>query len=111
MRPLLLFMFVFSFFMAGAREKKTVYYPNGKVQYEYEMEGHLFDGRFSSYFETGKLRIKGQFINNQKTGHWRVWDEKGLLRSERNYTNNKNFSVVSETDSTGTKIRRDIRQV
>ena len=72
--------------MVDAREKKIVYYPNGKVQYEYEMEGHLFDGRFTSYFETGKLRIKGQFINNQKSGLWRVWDEKGLLRSERNYT-------------------------
>ena len=111
MRPTLLFICIFFFLAASAREKKTVYYPSGKVQYEYETEGHLFDGRFTSYFETGKLRIKGQFINNQKSGLWRVWDEKGLLRSERNYTSNKNFTVISESDSSGAKIRREILQV
>ncbi|MGZ8537506.1 MAG: hypothetical protein ACXWV9_04535 [Flavisolibacter sp.] len=111
MKPVFLFLFVLSSMLAGAREKKTVYYPNGKVQYEYEVEGHLYDGRFASYFETGKLRIKGQFINNQKSGLWRVWDENGLLRSERNYTNNRNFTVISESDSKGVKISRDISHV
>lgn len=111
MRPVFFFIFLVTFFTAAAREKKTLYYPSGKLQYEYEMEGHLFDGKFASYFETGKLRIKGQFINNQKAGLWRVWDENGLLRSERNYSNNKNFTILSETDSSGVKIRRDIRQV
>ena len=109
MKPVFFFMLLFTSIVAFAKEKKTVYFPNGKVQYEYEMEGHLFDGKFTCYFETGKLRIKGQFLQNQKTGLWRVWDEKGLLRSERNYTDNKNFIVVSESDSSGVKVRRNIQ--
>jgi hypothetical protein len=101
--PLLLLSII-----VNAREKKTVYYPNGKVQYEYETEGHLFDGKFSSYYETGRLRMKGQFSGNQKTGLWRVWDEKGLLRSERNYRDDDNFIIVSESDSSGKKIRQNV---
>lgn len=88
-----------------AKESKTILYLNGKVQYEYEVEGHVFQGRFSSYYESGKLRMKGQFFNNQKTGLWRVWDEKGLLRSERKYADNLNFTPLNQWDSTGLRIR------
>ena len=88
-----------------AREKKLVLHNNGKVQYEYELEGFMLDGRFTCYYETGKLRIKGQFSNNQKTGLWRYWDEKGLLRAERNYSDNQHFTVISQRDSSGNKIK------
>jgi len=87
-----------------ARESKLILYPNGRVQYEYEVEGHMFQGKFSSYYETGRLRMKGQFVNNQKSGLWRVWDEKGLLRSERLYTDNLNFTLLRQWDSTGIRI-------
>src|SRR5215213_3424787 len=108
MKPSLLLLFLFIAAMACAKEKKTILYSNGRVQYEYEMEGHFFDGKFSSYYENGKLRMKGQFLRNLKSGSWRVWDEKGLLRSERNYIDNENFTIISECDSTGAKIRRAI---
>ena len=101
-------IFLFAALAAGlvvfARENKTILYPNGKVQYEYEVEGHMFQGKFSSYYESGRLRMKGQFDNNQKTGLWRVWDEKGLLRSERLYTDNLNFKLVNQWDSSGARI-------
>ncbi len=87
-----------------AKENKLVLYSNGKVQYEYEVEGYMFQGKFSSYYESGKLRMKGQFIQNQKTGLWRVWDEKGLLRSERNYSGNLNFTLLHQWDSSGARI-------
>ena len=106
MKRTLTILAVFLCTVVNARERKAIYYPDGKVQYEYEMEGHLFDGRFTCYYETGKLRMKGQFLNNQKTGLWRVWDEKGYLRSERNYTNNLVFTIVNEYDSSGTKLRQ-----
>jgi hypothetical protein len=86
-----------------AREKKLILHSNGKVHYEYEMEGALLDGKFSCYYENGRLRMKGQFDSNQKTGLWRVWDEKGILRSERNYTGNEIFISLNEWDSTGTR--------
>ena len=93
---------LFSIIVFG-REKKSILHPNGKVHYEYEMEGALLDGKFSCYYENGRLRMKGQFTNNQKTGLWRVWDEKGMLRSERNYTGNEAFIAISEWDSSGNK--------
>ena len=105
MKALLIFLTLITFLSASAREKKLVHHANGKVQYEYEMEGFMFDGRFSCYYESGKLKVKGQFSRNKKTGLWRVWDEKGLLRSERIYTSNLEFSIINETDSTGNRIR------
>lgn len=87
-----------------AREKKLILHTNGKVQYEYEMEGFLLDGKFACYYESGKLRVKGQFVSNQKTGIWRFWDEKGMLRCERNYRNNQEFTVIRLYDSTGARL-------
>ena len=108
MKSSFLLALLFFCIAVNARERKTVYYSSGKVQYEYETEGFLFDGKFSSYYETGRLRMKGQFNSNQKAGLWRVWDEKGLLRSERNYRDNENFTILSETDSSGIKIRQNV---
>ncbi|MFL5808232.1 MAG: hypothetical protein ACJ749_01845 [Flavisolibacter sp.] len=108
MKSTFLLVLLFLCIMVHAKERKTVYYSSGRVQYEYETEGYFFDGKFSSYYETGRLRMKGQFSSNQKTGVWRVWDEKGLLRSERNYRDNDNFTIVSETDSSGMKVRQNV---
>ncbi len=105
MKALLFFIALIAFLSASGREKKLVHHANGKVQYEYEMDGFMFDGRFSCYYESGKLKVKGQFSRNKKTGLWRVWDEKGILRSERMYTSNLEFSILNETDSTGNRIR------
>lgn len=111
MKALLFFVSIISFLSASAREKKRVHHPNGKVQYEYEMDGFMFDGRFSCFYESGKLKVKGQFSRNKKTGLWRVWDEKGILRSERVYTSNLEFSILNETDSSGNRIRVTGEQV
>ncbi|MGZ8544531.1 MAG: hypothetical protein ACXWV0_04505 [Flavisolibacter sp.] len=105
MKALLFLVTLIGFLSASAREKKLVHHANGKVQYEYEMEGFMFDGRFSCYYESGKLKVKGQFSRNKKAGLWRVWDEKGILRSERIYTSNLEFSILNETDSAGNRIR------
>jgi hypothetical protein len=106
MKALLFLFAITGFFFASAREKKLILHANGKVQYEYEMEGFMLDGRFSCYYETGKLKVKGQFSKNKKTGLWRVWDEKGLLRSERMYTSNLDFEIISQSDSTGARIKQ-----
>jgi hypothetical protein len=103
MKPTLLFAACLFSIALFAREKKLILHPNGKVHYEYEMQGALLDGKFSCYYENGRLRMKGQFSNNQKMGLWRVWDEKGILRSERNYSGNEVFISLNEWDSTGTK--------
>ena len=105
MKTLLFLSAFFCFFLASAKEKKVILHPNGKVQYEFEKDGFMLDGRFSCYYESGKLRIKGAFKSNQKTGQWRYWDENGRLRTERNYTSNQEFTVVHEYDSAGLKTR------
>src|SRR3954466_6015349 len=103
MKPTLLIAACLISIVLFGREKKLILHSNGKVHYEYEMEGALLDGKFSCYYENGRLRMKGQFTNNQKTGLWRVWDEKGILRSERNYSSNEIFISLNEWDSTGTR--------
>jgi hypothetical protein len=104
MKPAFILLAILFGLSSFAREKKVILHDNGRVHYEYEMEGPLLDGKFSCFYETGKLRIKGQFDHNQKTGLWRVWDEKGLLRSERNYSGNQSFVTINEWDSTGARV-------
>lgn len=104
MKSTFLFLTIFVPMILMARERKTIYFPDGKVQYEYEMDGHIFDGRFSGYYESGKLRMKGYFTQNQKTGRWRFWDDRGVLRSERFYTSNLEYIVTNEYDSAGHRI-------
>ena len=107
MKALLFLAALTGFLMASAKEKKLILHQNGKVHYEYETEGIILDGKFSCYYESGKLRIKGQFSRNQKSGQWRYWDANGKLRAERSYTNNYQFAIVQEYDSTGARISSD----
>src|SRR5438309_8733447 len=107
MKPAFILLAIFFTLSSFARENKIILHENGRVHYEYEMEGPLLDGKFSCFYETGKLRIKGQFTHNQKTGLWRVWDEKGLLRSERNYSGNQSFTTLNEWDSTGARVSHE----
>ncbi|HEU4472234.1 MAG TPA: hypothetical protein VFR58_14175 [Flavisolibacter sp.] len=105
MKQILFLTMLFCSMAAPAAEKKTILYASGKIQYEYELEGHLMEGQFSAYYESGRLKIKGQFRHNQKTGLWRVWDENGLLRSERKYSNNHQFVLINQWDASGIRIK------
>lgn len=40
---------------------------------------------FKDYYPSGKLKTKGQLIDNKKTGKWVSYYENGELKSERNY--------------------------
>ncbi|MFL5741855.1 MAG: hypothetical protein ACJ75B_16655 [Flavisolibacter sp.] len=107
MKPAFILSAILFALSSFAKDKKIILHDNGRVHYEYEMEGPLLDGKFSCFYETGKLRIKGQFDRNQKTGLWRVWDEKGLLRCERNYSGNQSFVTLNEWDSTGARVSNE----
>ena len=42
-------------------------------------------GIYKSYFETGKLRIEAQYINNKKNGIYKEYYNDGQLYREINY--------------------------
>ena len=42
-------------------------------------------GPYFYYYETGKLRISGNFKNDKKDGLWKFYDENGKLQKSESY--------------------------
>ena len=82
------------------------YYENGKVQQEYDYDkgiiktyydngtlsdetGMLKDGTLTGshkeYYENGKLKAEGSYINKTPDGYWKFYYENGVLSSEGKY--------------------------
>lgn len=71
--------------MASAHGQSVIgqeFYPNGKVK-----STRFHDGkreRFMTYFETGRVREMGAFLDGHRDGVWKQFDENGaeLARAE-----------------------------
>ncbi len=44
-------------------------------------------GPYFYYYETGKLKISGQYMNDQKSGDWKYYDDKGGMAKLEHYVN------------------------
>jgi len=47
--------------------------------------GHQKEGPYFLYYETGKLKISGQYKMDKKEGDWKYYDEKGKLTKTEKY--------------------------
>lgn len=47
------------------------------------------EGPYFYYYETGKLKISGEYKNDQKSGTWNYYDETGNLTKTEKYVNGK----------------------
>ena len=50
----------------------------------------LHNGKFSSFYDNGKLKQKGSYLNGEKVGSWLSWSENGLLISKTGFDNHGN---------------------
>lgn len=96
---------LFSFNDKGKHWYNTIYYYT-----RYQTTDCKFNGKYRSYYRSGKKKSEGYFKNNYRTGHWKVWDEKGNLIIERIYNSPFEFTVVESKGKKPTsdyKLERD----
>lgn len=71
------------------KDKKSIkesYYVNDK-------NPSVLDGGYSSYFDNGNLKTKGQYSNNKATGKWEFYYESGQLKMEGQLKENANVGT------------------
>jgi antitoxin component YwqK of YwqJK toxin-antitoxin module len=82
----------------------SYYYENGKLK---EI-GSFIDGQrhgtWIRYDENGNKLAEGNYNNGLKDGKWMIWDENGNKRFEFSYQNGQKYSIWSSWDEKGSLI-------
>lgn len=104
---ILTFSAIALFMGASAQEKRTESWPNGNKKSEgitigkvadatgtKEMQARqsamvIKDGKWTNWYESGKLRSEENYDKGTMTGAWKVWYEGGQVESEINFTTGK----------------------
>jgi hypothetical protein len=71
----------------------TGYFDDGTVQFIVEARNGFKDGDYIEYYPDGKIKMKGNFKDEQRDGTWRLYDEKGKQILRRTY---KRDEVIRE---------------
>jgi antitoxin component YwqK of YwqJK toxin-antitoxin module len=82
-------MFLESFYKNGTLEgKQTSFDKDGKLVSETNYINNLMDGLYLEYFEDGlNIKLKGQYIKDQKNGNWEELDITGKVIKVTHYKN------------------------
>lgn len=66
--------------------KWTYWYENGKLWSDGQFVKGKSDGKRTTYFENGKVRYEGFYKEDIRVGKWRFFDENGRLLQEVDYS-------------------------
>ncbi|MEL7148970.1 MAG: hypothetical protein AAFO69_21530, partial [Bacteroidota bacterium] len=65
-------------------KKQTEEFEGGETKYEVGVKDGMKHGNYFEYYETGELKVKGKYKNDQQDGVWKYYDIEGnLLKRER----------------------------
>lgn len=64
---------------------ERAYHPNGKLKYRQIRVGRQIDGPYEGYYENGRPRTEGQYIDGHEDGKWTFFDERGKVSEVRVY--------------------------
>jgi TonB family protein len=84
---------------------KDIYIKNGlpkKIAVCNSIDPLKMNGKYTSYYETGKKEEEGTYIRNEKNGVWMNWFENGQKKSRGNFVNDKYDGTWIERDENGT---------
>jgi len=96
----LFFLFVFIDGFAQNNPIKKVNYFDANKQlikesfYVNEKDARIKTGIYTSYFSNGKIKSKGNYVNNLPEGTWERYFESGELKSIYNYEKGRLFGEV-----------------
>ncbi|MEI7980511.1 MAG: toxin-antitoxin system YwqK family antitoxin [Bacteroidota bacterium] len=66
--------------------KWSYWYENGKLWSEGNFILGKADGKRTAFFENGKVRYEGFYKEDMRVGKWRFYDENGKLLQEADYS-------------------------
>jgi len=61
------------------------YYPNGSILLKSQYNNGLIEGKFESWFDSGKPEFTGQYKNDARDGLWIIYNEDGSVKYRLNY--------------------------
>ena len=90
-RLLIVFLMVLPHLLQGQANKITHYFDEEKTQIKevFHVENGKMQGPFENYYQTGSLKSKGNFKDNQGNGEWQYFYENSQLKMQGNLLNNK----------------------
>lgn len=77
--------------------ERILFFPGSKDTAVLEThENGKFNGAYRSFFLKNKLKLKGQYINDEMVGLWYKYDERGFLIEEVTFSKNKENGPFKE---------------
>ncbi len=58
-------------------ENWKVWFPNGKVAFDMNYDQDLYDGKYTAYWDNGRIKISGKYESGTPIGTWVRYDEEG----------------------------------
>jgi uncharacterized protein len=85
-------------------------YPNGNTQetYTYKNSIDTLSYVYTNYYENGKLKIHGNYLNNKKEGAWVWYFSNGILSDSATYRNAEFVERRVHWDSLGKLTKLEI---
>ena len=78
-------------------EKKGETYPNNqpkRIDYLQEQDGKEVKVKEKYFYEDGKLKMEGDFLDGKREGEWQAYFDNGQLQSEGFFKANKRIGVA-----------------
>ena len=69
--------------------RRRFYYPNGDINFDYNILDGDYHGKFVSFYPNGKVRSMMNYNNGKLHGDWRFFYESGNLKSLMTYNEGK----------------------
>lgn len=82
--------------------ERILFFPGSKDTAVFEThENGRFNGAYRRFFLKNKLKLKGQYLNDEMVGLWYKYDEQGFLIEEVTFSKNKENGPFKEFFSSG----------
>jgi len=88
-------------------KKITTYFENGNVEFEFFIDCESIDldkeGLYQSFYESGQLRSKGNYLNGKLEGEFTVFHENGRIKRKGFYASGEYSGRIREYFENGSK--------
>ena len=95
--------------LAGPPLKQvTIWYDKEKteikeVYFIKDVKGkHYYDSTFTSYYQSGKIKSEGHYLNNNLDGRWKFFYESGSIKAKGYYNDSQQDSLWTYYYENGT---------
>ena len=81
--------------------ERTLYHPNGAVQYVETYRDGQYHGPYLSYYPDGTLQLEGQYVDNVASGVWTGYYPSGERKEAVTFADNEENGPFTEWYSNG----------